>query len=108
MSTDQEIEAELAQKGLNEPRVTANQIEAMMDSLTIKTHHFEGTTVTVAIATLSNGFVVAIDFSGSVSAGNFDPEIGIKVATTNVKKRARDKLWEFEGYLLRHVLDNKP
>jgi hypothetical protein len=102
--TDQAIEQEIQAKGLTAPRVTPAQIDAMVASLTYKTHVFEGTTNTVAMAFLPNGFSVGIGQSASVSLENFNAEIGAKVAIANAEVAARNKLWELEGYVLKQRL----
>ncbi len=105
-SEDGQIELELQRKGKTAPRVTPQEIEALAEGLTFKTHHFEGTTCTVAIAVLANGFVAGIGHSAAVSLANFDAEIGAKIAIKDVKHQAIDKLWELEGYALRKRLDD--
>lgn len=62
-------------------------------------HVFPGTTVTVCLLRLKNGFS-ALGESAAVSTANFDAEIGRKIARAN----ARDKIWLLEGYLLREKL----
>ncbi len=86
------------------PRVQPGDIEALHGSLTVLTHHFPGTTVTVAVAVLPDGFVVGTGQSGCISAANFDAQIGATIAKGNALAAARDKLWELEGYLLRQRL----
>lgn len=102
--SEQAIELEIQAKGLIAPRITPQHIDALMDSLTFKTHVFEGTTNTVAIALLPCGFSVGFGQSACVSLANFNAEIGEKIAIANAKAAARDKLWELEGYLLRNRL----
>lgn len=99
-NNDNAIEQMIQDKGLTAPRITPAHIDALMDTLIIDTHHFEGTTSTVAIATLPGGFVVATGFSACVSAANFDAAVGVAVAAGNAKAAAREKLWELEGYAL--------
>ena len=94
---DQHIEDEIQRKGLNAPRLTPDVIESKI--LSERYHIFEGTTVTVCLLTMENGFSV-IGESAAVSPTNFDAEIGRKVA----RQHARDQLWKLEGYLLRQRL----
>lgn len=101
---DSKFEQEIIAKGLTAPRITANQIEDLCGSLTIKTHHFEGTSSTVALAILPNGFVAGVGHSASVSPENFDAEIGARIATQDALAQARKKLWEMEGYALKKQL----
>ena len=53
-------------------------------------------TLTICILVLTNGFTV-IGESNCVDPADFDADIGRMVA----KKRAVDKVWELEGYLMR-------
>ncbi|MES2319988.1 MAG: Gp49 family protein [Pseudomonadota bacterium] len=92
--------------GASAPRVTPAQIDALCDSLTFPTHVFPGTTTTVAIAVLPNGFTAGLGMSACVSPANFVTEIGVKYAIDQAKAQARDKLWELEGYALKAQLQN--
>ncbi len=102
--TDNEIEQEIQNKGLNAPRVEPDQIDALVASLEYKYHVFPGTTCTVAAAFLPNGFVVAIGQSACASPDNFNAQLGAKIARANAEKEARAKLWELEGYALKKTL----
>jgi hypothetical protein len=97
MSNEQEIEQEIQDKGLTAPRVTPEIIDATIVSE--QYHVFPGTTVTVALLTLVNGFTT-IGESACASPENFNEEIGRKLARDN----ARDKIWQLEGYLLKERL----
>lgn len=98
MSQDEiNLEAELKAKGLNAPRLTPELIDACIVGEAY--HVFPGTTLTVCALTLRNGFNVTGE-SAAASPANFDPEIGRQIA----RKNAREKIWAFEGYLLRERL----
>ncbi len=97
MKDEAAIEAEIQAKGLNAPRLTPADIDAVIASE--QYHVFDGTTLTVCALILRNGFVV-VGESAAASAANFDPEIGRKIARDN----ARNKIWALEGYLLRSRL----
>lgn len=56
----------------------------------------EGTTITVCILTLKNGCAITGEAS-CVAPDNFDRAQGRKASYA----RAREKIWELEGYLLR-------
>ncbi|CAO4135298.1 Gp49 family protein [Methylorubrum extorquens] len=101
MSTDENrLEATLQTKGLNAPRLTPELIDA---SIVGEAYHvFSGTTLTVCALTLRNGFNVTGE-SAAASPANFDPQIGRQIA----RKNAREKIWSFEGYLLRERLAAK-
>lgn len=97
MGNEKEIEKEIQDKGLNAPRLTPQLID---DAIVGEAYHvFPGTTSTVCRLTLKNGFST-IGESAAVSLENFDKEIGRKIARDN----ARDKIWAFEGYLLKQKL----
>jgi hypothetical protein len=94
---EQMLETEIAAKASKAPRLTPEMIDA--EIITEQYHVFPGTTVTVCCLTLRNGFNT-IGHSACVSPDNFDEAIGRKVA----RDKARDKIWELEGYLLREML----
>ncbi len=98
--TNDEIEQEIQDKGLTAPRVT----QARIDSLIVDEdyHVFPGTTVTVAILILKNGFTVTGE-SACASPENFDEELGRKIA----REQARNKIWALEGYALREKLNSQ-
>lgn len=94
------IEKEIQDKGLNAPRLTPALIDAAIKSEDY--HIFTGTTLTVCALTLQNGFIVTGE-SAAASPANFDVELGRKIARDN----ARNKIWAFEGYLLRQKLHDE-
>lgn len=98
--SEQEIEQEIQDKGLNAPRLTPADIDAEIVSEMY--HVFEGTTTTVCCLTLQNGFNV-IGTSAAASLENFDEEIGKKLA----KERAREQIWQLAGYELKSLLWGK-
>lgn len=97
MSNERDIEAEIQKKGLNAPRLSPEMIDAVIKSE--QYYVFPGTTLTVCALTLRNGFIV-VGESAAASPENFDQAIGRKIAREN----ARNKIWAFEGYLLRERL----
>lgn len=101
---DNDFEREIIAKCLTAPRVTQDQIEALLASLSIKAQWFEHTTSCVALAILPNGFVVSVGHAACVSPENFDLEIGLRIATQDALAQARKKLWEMEGYALKKQL----
>ena len=96
---DQSAEAEIVAAGLTAPRVTAEQIKALMDKLTWRYEQPEGTTSTLAHAYLGSFYLVT-GHSACVSPENFNAELGMKYAREQAEGKARDKLWELEGYAL--------
>lgn len=97
MPSEKQIEQEIQAKGLTAPRITPDHIDACI--VKEQYHVFEGTTVTVCLLHLPNGFTVD-GISACASPENFNPEIGRKIARQN----AREKIWPLEGYLLKQRL----
>jgi hypothetical protein len=93
------IEAEIKTKGLNAPRLTPADIDAVIES----EHYFRfpNTTLTICALKLRNGFMVTGE-SPAASPENFDEAIGRRIARDN----ARGKIWALEGYLLRERLSD--
>jgi len=99
--SEQEIEKEIQEKGLNAPRLTPEKIDSKIKDKDF--HVFEKTCLTVCCLTLQNGFTVTGE-SACASPENFDAEIGQKRAFEN----ARSKVWALEGYLLKESLACDP
>jgi hypothetical protein len=59
-----------------------------------------GTTSTFIHAFLDGTFYLASGHSACVSPENFDFKIGAQIAHGNAQTKAREKLWELEGYAL--------
>ena len=94
------VEKEIQGKGLNAPRLTPDHID---NTIAVEDFHvFPGTTVTVCLLTLRNGFTV-VGESACASPENFDEELGRKIARDN----ARNRIWQLEGYLLRQRLSEQ-
>ncbi|MEO9347990.1 Gp49 family protein [Acinetobacter radioresistens] len=123
--SEQEIEKEIQDKGLNAPRLTPDHIDSVIQSV----HYFTAgdgyagalasseefnslpederfinppqqlDLLTFCVIVLKNGFTVTGE-SACASPENFDPGIGCKVAYEN----ARNKIWMLEGYLLKEKL----
>lgn len=93
-------EQELAEKAVA-PRVTKDQIDALMDRVAYVTVQQPGdTTSTFVHAYLDGSFFLATGFSACVNKENFNAEIGERLAKGNATKQAENKLWELEGYRL--------
>lgn len=97
MSEEQEVEQMIQSKGLEAPRLTPEYIDDVIAGEMYYT--FPGTTVTVCCLLLENGFTV-IGESACASPENFDEEVGRRIART----KAREKIWNLEGYLLKDKL----
>lgn len=100
MNDEMKLEQEIKDKGLTAPRITPFHID---ESIVSEQYHvFHGTTFTVCLLTLRNGYTVCGE-SACASPENFNAEIGRKIAREN----ARNKIWSLEGYLLRSVLSGE-
>ncbi len=97
MSDEQATEKKIRDKGLNAPRLSPANIDAVIVSETFTT--LPSGKCMVCELTLVNGFTVRGE-SATVSKENFDIEIGQDIS----RKDARDKVWGFEGYLLQQRL----
>lgn len=95
--SEQAIEQEIQEKGLNAPRLTPSDIDAAIVGETFTT--LPSGKVMVCELTLRNGFAVRGE-AATVSKANFNEEIGKKISREN----ARNKVWELEGYLLQEKL----
>lgn len=106
---DQATEAELVAEGLTGPRVTAQDVQKLMQQLTYLYEQPVGTTSTFAHAFLG-GFYISTGHSACVDPANFKPHLGMKYAREKAEMLAREKLWELEGYALfkQLNLENKP
>lgn len=107
-TSDAITEAEIQAKGLTAPRVTLDQINALMERVTYTGGRVGDTTSTVVHAFLDGQFLLASGHSACVSAANFDAELGFGLAKGNAEKKARDQLWQLEGYALRKQLASAP
>lgn len=95
--SEAEIEQEIIDKGLTAPRLSPDDIDAVIKEENYFV--FEDTCLTVCCLTLTNGFTVD-GSSACASRANFDGELGRKLA----REHARNKIWMLEGYLLRQKL----
>ena len=94
---ENELEEQLQSKGKTSPRITPQHIDDQISECLF--HRFPNTTLIVCALVLKNGFTV-IGESACASPENFDQEIGEKLAF----EKARNKIWDFEGYVLRNTL----
>lgn len=113
---EQKIEQEIQEKGLNAPRLTPADIDAVIvdeyyftaanaqwgadpNTTALIGMHKQLETLTFCVLILKNGFTVTGE-SACASPENFNAEIGQKVAYEN----AREKIWMLEGYLLKEKI----
>jgi len=94
---DNTVECLIKLKNLNAPRITISHIDLVISKADY--HIFPGTTTTVCLLTLTNGFGV-LGESACASPENFDEQLGQRIAYEN----ARNKIWQLEGYLLKQRL----
>ncbi|MRT30799.1 Gp49 family protein [Herbaspirillum sp. CAH-3] len=97
---DQAIEQEIQHKGLTAPRVTPEDIDRLMARVQYLGGRVGDTTSTVVHAFLDGKFLLASGHSACVSPENFDADIGTDIARKQAEAKAREKLWELEGYVL--------
>lgn len=84
-------------------KVEKRTIDALADSLTFHTHHFPGTTCTVAIAVMPDGFVAGMGASTCINPASFDSDACYDLAIGNARTDAVNRLWEMEGYRLKQA-----
>ncbi|HHP5355858.1 TPA: hypothetical protein ACSCXL_000301 [Aeromonas veronii] len=86
---DAEMERDIEDLGLTAPRVTPDQIEALMRGVRYEVQVVPGTTTTLATAI----------------AANFNAELGAKYAIKDAEAKARQELWKLEGWRLKCHLE---
>ncbi|EJG5923843.1 hypothetical protein NAE50_002237 [Salmonella enterica] len=84
-------------------KVEKRTIDALTDSLTFHVHHFPGTTCTVAIAVMPDGFVAGTGKSACIDPAMFNSDTGCDIAVENAGTDAVNRLWEMEGYRLKQA-----
>jgi hypothetical protein len=89
----------LISKGLKTPRLTSHDIDKIASNSTPQFYNFPGTTLVVCALTLPNGYVI-VGEAYAADPQTFDFAIGTKIALA----KARNKIWELEGYLLQQTL----
>lgn len=97
---DQAVEMEIKEKCLTAPRITLDDITALVDRITFSTNQPDGTTSTHVHAYLDGRFYLASGHSACVSLENFNAQLGFKIAQGKAIFAAKEKLWELEGYRL--------
>lgn len=92
--TREQVDAALASKEWAGKRITPEMLE--QEIVSEGYHVFPGTTLTICILVLKNGFVLTGESACAVPA-NFDAEIGKGIARANAKQ----KIWAHLGFRLR-------
>jgi len=100
MITEKDIEQELNDKGLNQPRLRPSDIDKVIVDSTYTI--LPSGKCMICEITLQNGFTVRGE-SACVSVLNFDEEVGRKISYND----ARNKIWGFEAYLLQEKIAMK-
>jgi len=95
--SEQDIEKKIQDKELNAPRLTPESIDSVIIEETYTV--LPSGKVLICELTLANGFTVRGE-AAAVSKENFNEEIGREISM----KKAREKVWEIEGYLLQQKL----
>lgn len=115
-NTEQQIEQEIQDKGLNAPRLTPTHIDSKikavyysnplqgvdLESAREAGDYWNLLCLTFCTIVLENGFTVTGE-SACASPENFDESVGRKIAFEN----AREKIWLLEGYLLKEKLNHQ-
>ncbi len=86
------------------PKVDRKTVDDLVASLNYQTHHFPGTTLTIAVALMPDGFMVSSGFSATAHPGMFDEETGRKLAIAKAQHNATEALSQFEAYELKSQL----
>ena len=94
---DTDIEQLIQYKQLTAPRLTPEDIDTKIASVTYTI--LPSGKVMICEITLTNGFSVRGE-AATVSKANFDEEIGQIISLKN----AKEKIWQLEGYLLQEIL----
>ena len=102
---DAEMEREIQTLGLTAPRVTPDQIDALMRGVRYEVQVVHGTTTTLATAIAANGFTLAIGMTACADPANFNAELGAKYAIKDAEAKARQELWKLEGWRLKCHLE---
>ncbi|WP_201296091.1 Gp49 family protein [Aeromonas veronii] len=102
---DAEMERDIEALGLTAPRVTPDQIDALMRGVRYEVQVVPGTTTTLATAIAANGFTLAIGMTACADPANFNAELGAKHAIKDAEAKARQELWKLEGWRLKCHLE---
>ncbi|ELC7279654.1 hypothetical protein RJO76_000678 [Aeromonas veronii] len=102
---DAEMEREIQTLGLTAPRVTPDQIDALMRGVRYEVQVVPGTTTTLATAIAANGFTLAIGMTACADPANFNAELGAKYAIKDAEAKACQELWKLEGWRLKRLLE---
>ncbi|WP_411684713.1 Gp49 family protein [Aeromonas caviae] len=102
---DAEMEREIQTLGLTAPRVTPDQIDALMSGVRYEVQVVTGTTTTLATAIAANGFTLAIGMTACADPANFNADLGAKYAIKDAEAKARQELWKLEGWRLKCRLE---
>lgn len=102
---DAEMERDIQALELTAPRVTPEQIDALMRGVRYEVQVVPGTTTTLATAIAANGFTLAIGMTACADPANFNADLGAKYAIKDAEAKARQELWKLEGWRLKCHLE---
>lgn len=85
-------------------KVSYAEVKRQLSELTVQTHQFPGTTVTVAIALAPDNFLLGLGMSACVDSTEMNPVTGREVAQDNAMKDAEENIWKIEGAKLRESM----
>lgn len=86
-------------------KVEASRIEALVAKLQYIFVLVPGTTTTLCVARLPNGFTVGRGESACVDPANYDKALGEQYAKERAVADATNQLWLLEGYVLASKLN---
>jgi len=97
MDTSEATQAEVKKRGLTRgPRITPDLIDSMIsEELYLQPN---GTTMTLCLMTLTNGYIVTGE-SSALSSVNFSREMGQKIA----RDKARNKVGDYAAFLAKEL-----
>lgn len=85
-------------------KVPISRIDSLLDQLEYKFELVKDTTVTGCWSFLPNGFQIGYGESACVDPKEYNQELGEKYARERCEADSKNKLWQFEGYMLMQEL----
>jgi len=93
MTSKDDVQREIKEKGLNAPRVTPAMITDFIQKETYQ--RLPGTLHTICVLTMKNGYTI-LGQSACISEANFNFDLGKKIA----REKALEACWEMFGFAL--------
>ena len=107
MNSENNMEAEIKDLGLDSPRVTPQMIDDLLAGCIYHISQPEDTTSTIVTAFDANGFSLCTEIMACASPENFNAEVSKRYGLKKCEASARDALWKLEGYRLKRQLMDK-